>query len=288
MRHLLIVCVAVSCGDPNEPALLDQRIAFQSDRTGDFDIFAMEPDGSNLVNLTLAPGAQFHPAWTRDHSRLAFTSDVEPAGLRIMNRDGTGLTELLSAPGDDAYPAWSPDGRQIAFRSARSGFYAIWIVNADGTGLRQVTNLHDGESFPTWAADGQRLAFDRLAGAIYDVNIQGTDLRQLTFPPDVSYDAAPAWSPDGSLLAFQRFTSTPDGANAPQRIFVVERDGSGLRQLSQFAAGQDWTPAWSRDGSRIAFAHEIGGEFDIYVVNVDGTEQRRLTLNGGIQFRPAW
>jgi TolB protein len=92
---------------------------------------------------------------------------------------------------------------------------------------------------------------------------------------DPAYDDDPAWSPDGQKIAFVRF------ADRNFEVYVVNADGSGLRNLTRNAAWDSW-PVWSPDGRRIAFLR--GGSYrqpnsEIYVMNADGSGQRRLTRN---------
>jgi TolB protein len=196
-----------------------------------------------------------------------------------MNSDGLNRRAIFS---DAAYPSWSPDGQRIVFQRA-SG---LWIIRADGSALRQLTTQL--ASFPSWSPDGQQIAFDLVFGGIDVVSVDGTGLRQLVPPDSTSYAGAPAWSPDGSMLAFHRLTALVTGSQPPPRIYVMRADGTGVRQISQFTAGQDWTPAWAPDGLRLVFVHDIGGQFDLYVVGADGSGQRQITATGGIQFRPSW
>jgi TolB protein len=272
-----IIAVLGCANDATGPRVRSGRIVFQSDRTGDFEIFSMGPAGNDVVNMTAAPGDDIHPAWSPDGARVAYVSGSD---LAIANPDGSNRQVVVR---DAAFPAWSPDGMRLVFRRA-SG---LWIIATNGSSLRQLTSLQETEDTPSWSPDGRLIAFSVLSGAIAAVAVDGTRLPDLVPGDSATQNGAPSWSPDGSMLAFHRLT---DGfsVNAPQRIYVVRADGTGLRQVSRFAAGQDWTPAWSPDGTQLVFAHEIGGEFDIYVVNADGSAQRQVTFTGGIQFRPSW
>lgn len=191
-----------TCGKETlAPRASSNRIVFQTDRTGNFEVFSITPAGDSASNLTTSPGRDIHPAWSPDRTRIAYVSD---SGLTIMNADASNRRTIF---GDASYPSWSPDGRRIVFHRT-SG---LWTIQADGSGLGQL-NAPVGASFPSWSADGQHIAFDLLFGGIAVIKADGTGLRQLVPPDSASYAGQPAWSPDGSMLAFQRVTAADTGS----------------------------------------------------------------------------
>jgi hypothetical protein len=171
---------------------------------------------------------------------------------------------------------------KIAFASDRSAAqFDIFIMNPDGTGQSNITNNQAGDRAPSFSPDGSKIVFesDRDGnGEIYLMNADGSFQTRLT--NDASFDYEPAFSPDGGKIVF---TSERSG-NA--EIYVMNSDGSGLLNLSNHPNG-DSDPAFSPDGSKIAFAStRDGGDGEIYLMNADGTNQIRLTANGG--FSPSF
>ncbi|HSR34475.1 MAG TPA: hypothetical protein VLY63_28230 [Anaerolineae bacterium] len=135
-----------------------KRIAFQSDRGGDLDIWVINVDGSGLRNLTNNPGRDEHPAWSPDGTKIAFTSGRGANyEVWVMNADGSNPVNLTNAQGRDRYPMWSPDGTKIAFNTKRDGDQEIYIMRADGSNQRNVTNSPHTEGLATWSPDGTRL-----------------------------------------------------------------------------------------------------------------------------------
>jgi len=137
-------------------------IVFVSDRSGNHDLWSVNPDGTGLTQITDTPNRQeANPDWSPDGTRLAFdvcqSATFPCAGITpnyeivTSDADGTNLTRLTSVAGIDAHPSWSPDGTQIAFRSDRAGFSHIWRMNADGSGVVQLTfeNFRGGVD-PDW------------------------------------------------------------------------------------------------------------------------------------------
>jgi len=116
------------------------RIAFHSDRSGDFQLYAMDPDGAGLQRLTTSGARDLWPAWSPDNAKIAFESTRDGNfEIYVVNADGTEPRRLTSNTALDVNPDWSPDGTRITFTSMRDGHWEVYVMNADGTGQRRVT-----------------------------------------------------------------------------------------------------------------------------------------------------
>ena len=213
--------------------------------------------------------------------------------------NSTGSYELgVGAVGarHSAYPAWSPDGSRIAFTSDRDGSVDIYVMNADGSGVTRLTNDAAWSLIPAWSPDGSRIAFTSSRGDSLEIRVMradGSGVTRLTGGSEWN-DASPAWSPDGSRIAFQSdrgtYDSDPDTYDNFQ-IHVMNADGSGVTRLTRDSDWDDGFPAWSPDGSRIAFASDRadGFNYQVYVMNADGSGVTRLTGGPGWEATaPAW
>lgn len=261
-----------------EPALLG-RIVFQSDRTGNADVFAMAPDGSGVGQLTDSSSDEIAPAVSPDGQRLALVSNTSVGGgdpeIFVMDVDGSDLTQLTDNTAQEGFPAWSPDGERLAFVSDRTGDSNLFVMDADGSNLVQLTDDAATDGFPAWSPDGSTIAFGRGTdgvGEVMTVSPDGTGLANLT--NHAAADGDPAWSPDGSRIAF---LSTRAPGDDPE-IYVMDADGTNVSRVT-VVAGIDRWPTWSPDGSRIIYATPRSGSYEIHAIAPDGTGDENLTAS---------
>lgn len=164
-------------------------------------------------------------------------------------------------------------------------FDDIYVINADGTNLKRLTTNTGAEFDPKWSPDGKRIVYrDSRRGVnhddeIYVMNADGSGQANLSNSPS-SDEWGPAWSPDGTKIAFNSTRAHPQ---LPQ-LFVMNADGSGVKQLTEREAEY---PTWSPDGTKIAFMSS-GPDYEIYVINADGSDETRLTYSPGEDGWPAW
>jgi aqualysin 1 len=283
----------VGAGSPN--LLLyrpNSKIAFETKRDGNYEVYTVNPDGSELRNLTnTSPTWEGNAAYSPDGTKIAFGGDLDDIywQIYVMNSDGTGIRRLTNTFGtaDNWEPTWSPDGTKIAFTSTRDGDgEEIWVMNADGSNQVKVTDIPGSQNLqPDWSPTGDKIAFLTNRDYVYNfelyvMNADGTNQTRITnntHLPGANNDYYPEWSPDGTKIAF-----VYDGGNVAHtdQIHVMNADGSGRVNLSNNAA-YEYNPAWSPDGSKIVFMSNRDGNFELYVMNADGSNQTRLTHNLG-------
>lgn len=249
-----------------------------------------------------------YPVPSPDGKTLLFQSNRNGrTALWTSAIDGTGVKLLLDSGDDPSVAAWSPDGRRIAFCATVEGDQPdIFVMDADGTNRKRLTEDPGDDSHPHWSGDGTRIFFnsarttpDRKAGwfdqwhEIFSMRADGSDVRQHTHCRSVCTFGSP--SPDGRRIAYRKVVATPgfDWALAPMErnseVFVANADGSDERNLSNSAAFDGW-PAWSPDGTRIAFASNRAGPANVgqlYVAGVDDGTLVKLS-DGPSHAQPAW
>lgn len=259
------------------------QLVFTSERDGDWDIYAVSADGSNLRNLTNNNVSDFAPAWAPDGGSIAFHSLLDgDEEIYVMNLDGSNLRKLTNNFVNDREPVWSPDGQLIAFWSDSNGTWDIFVMNADGSNRRQLTSDFADDFDPAWSPDGTRLVFASNRNGnddIYIVNVDGTGEQQIT--DHRANDRLPAWSSDGEQIAFM------SERNGNGEIYRMNADGSNQQNLTEHPTW-DTQPVWSPDGAFIAFTGNRDGNDELYIMDADGRNLRRLTNTPERDWDAAW
>src|SRR5688500_2559161 len=260
-------------------------IAFASDRSGNRDIWRVNADGTDPVNLTrTSPQKDDFPAYSPDRTKIAFASDRDGNfEIYVMNADGSAPLRLTNDAQADIAPTWSPDGTKLAFVTNHNGGQEdIFVMNANGTNQVNITLVPGPDTDPSWGSNGKIVFTSRRGGnrQLYTVNPDGT---QITGPISSGGENFLAkWNNLGNRLVF---ISTRDGN---QEIYV---SGAGGQEPTRLTNNEfpDWDPVFAPDGSRIAFSSErLAGNLELYVMNNDGSNQERITIQSGPDVHPSW
>ena len=214
----------------------------------------------------------------------------------------------VPAPGEPPQPEWSPNGRRIAFVrcTGEESSCNVWVMRRNGTHQRQVTHCAPrwcfGNLSPAWSPDGRWILFERdqrngvgdNRPGLFLIRPNGTRLHRLTRAPinrDTSHTEA-QYSPDGRWIVFAQVVHESD---APNHLFIIRADGSGMRRLTPLGLDSD-SPDWSPDGRWILFTghpHIVGVDFtaNIYKIHPNGHGLQRLTHSTpgeGFDFFASW
>ena len=266
-----------------DPATVRGLIAYRVDTR----ILAVDP-ANPAAPVEMTSYLRADPrSWSNDGTRLVLVGPSADGFDQavVFDRDG-GVTRVA----DWGEPAFSPDGNTIVYAVPGGG---LCLVNADGSSPRLLA-FDMSEPFnesPAWSPDGLTIAwldfvedhpiYGHHASGLSFIDPDGGNLRQLAVAlPGKAGDGGLVWSPDGSRLAFWM---TGPSESAPAQIFLIDADGTDLRQITR--DGDNRWPSWSPDGSRIAFVRDGA----LVTSKPDGTDVvpvPGITPDGSIAWNP--
>ena len=262
------------------------KIAFSSNRDGNWEIYLMNPDGSQQERLTRNDALDHSPVWSPTGEQILFTSDRDGfKDLYVMNADGSRVRRVFRKSAVRIEPTWSPDGERIAFH-AETPRWSIQTATINGGDVKQVASAEWHGGNPSWSANGKEMAFVGDAGGthrIFIVKLGSGDVRTF-LRKESPRMSTPSWSPKGDKLAF---SWSKWGLRNKSAIFVANRDGSSLRQISE-RVPLAYYPAWSPNADKIVYVEEaVERDRQIAVVDVETGKKTQLTHRGW-NITPSW
>jgi len=275
--------VVYTIGSTPPPA--SGRIAFISNRDGNDEVYVMNADGSSPRRLTNNAAVEMEESWSPDGATILFITDRDGTHeVYSVKADGTGLKRITNDLLPDWGPRYSPSGTKIYFFRTLNGTDEIHVMNPDGSNQVRLTNNSWFDVLPVLTPDGTKIVFDSDRNGsvrqtnydIYVMNPDGTNQVRLTT------GSGREWyhdvSPNGQYIAY-----TQDN-----HIRLMNIDGSNQHAITSPSGYQDKQPSFSPDGSKIAFASNRDGNWEIYIMNLDGSGQTRVTNNTSKDEYPAW
>lgn len=235
-----------------EYGIAGSRIAFVGAQGGAKELYLMDYDGYNLVQLTKDKNLNLSPALSPDGKYLAFTSYRSGRPDLVMMNLESKKVETLASGGLNIAPAFSADSSRIALSREIDGNPEIFLITLADRKTQRVTFYNGIDSSPSWSPNGRQIVFtsDRSGSPqLWIMDAEGSNLRRLTFIGD--YNDGAEWSPRGDRIAFH------SRQNGRFEICTISPDGSLFTQHTN-NLGNTESPAWSPDGRHLVFSTKKG------------------------------
>ncbi len=269
------------------------KILFTSARDGNRDVYIMNPDGSEQVNLTQHPADDQQAIWSPTGEQILFASNRGHKvwgswDLYLMDPDGKNVRRVFKKETFRKDPTWSPDGKQIAYNNTNwdAGESHIYIATL---GEQEEERIVEGFD-PAWSPDGTELAYVTYllnARRVTLIDVRTKKTERLLPRKATPWQSNPSWSAAGDKLAFSwNIHKVPpvdakravwDAWAVTKTIYIVNRDGTGLKQLVEEDGPYAQYPALSPNGQEVLYTQEINGYFQVFKVNANSGMTTQLT-----------
>jgi TolB protein len=270
------------------------QIFFVSAQSGKDNIYVMsiEPFAPREILADATTNLQY-PNYSADGAKMLFRSIAEDGSgeFRVMDTNTKQVTTLRKLHPSEGNARLSPDGNWIVYQDRINDNSEVCLIRSDGIGeVMNLTNNPARDGGPSWSPDGSKILFVSNRDGNYDLtqlymmNGDGSNQHRIYYSNAIS--AYATWSPDGKHIAFAN--DKEDDRTGNFEIFTIEPETTEPEKRLTFRRQYDISPAYSPDGSRIAFASHSDGNWEIYVMNADGSRQIRLTRDLADDGDPTW
>lgn len=266
-----------------EKGIAQSRIVYVNKHSGNKEISVMDYDGANVTDITKNKSINLFPAWMEGKGKILYTSYAggQPQFyLKDLESNKNGV--FFSSKGMNTSPSYNKTDKEIVYTSSAEGNAEIYRRGFPEGKPQRLTFFSSIETSPTWSPNGYEIAFisDRSGKPhVYIMDRDGANMRAITHDGD--YYASPSWSPKGDRIAF---AAMDEGNNL--NIMTISPDGKAALKLTT-GSGSNENPSWSPDGRHLVFMSTRTGSSELFIMNADGSNQKRLSFSGGNSM-PRW
>lgn len=289
-------------------------IVFSSDRVDGQDIYKMDSNGTNLVQLTADSGlgdsgTNTDPVWTQDRTKIAFISDrAGNPDIYTMDADGNAETQITDTAATESDLSFNPDGTKLVYSSNADGDRELYVMDLTTIGdpggpvITKLTNNNFEDYNADWSPNGNVIIFERQAGGvspgrgyqIFSVSPEGGAVTDLSQTSSVIENGNPSFNGNGTRIAFQRRAS----AVLNWEIYTMNADGTVQTKRTNTPTSNNTSPVFSPSGTngaldqgtgeKIAFVSNRTGTNKIFTMNANGSSQTNISIGTGVDTDPNW
>ena len=267
-----------------EKGIFLTKVLFVRKHTGSETISLIDIDGRNEETLVSNGAINLLPSWAPDGQSILYTSFINHNPDLYEYSFANKLSRVVSNhPGLNIGAQYAPDGKKVALTLSRDDNSEVYIIDRQGKLVLRLTNDWGIDSSASWSPDGRKIAFVSTRSGnphIYIMNADGSEQKRITFKGN--YNQTPKWSPKGDRIAF----TARDERNVFD-VFLVDPNTGDITRLTQ-DQGNNEEPSWSPNGKYLVFTSTRAGSSQIYIMNADGQNQRKISTGKGECATPAW
>ena len=268
--------------------------------------FAAKPMASLIQHSFCEEGGDYDPDTSGDGNWIVFSSlrHAPNPDLYVKRTQGATATRLTSDPASEIQPEFSPLGDKVAYASNRSGSWDIWVIGVDGANPTRMTTGINNDIHPSWSPDGKELVYCSFGSRSSQWELWIVNVEQPSVKKWIGYGLFPQWSPNPQVpkIAFQQARYRGSKWFSIWTIDLIDGEAKFPTEIATSVQHACICPSWSPDATKLAYSTVGRNQYeksvepsvpgnageDIWIVNLDGANNLRLTNGDAANYSPTW